>query len=199
MKHIFLLFIGITLIACNGSKTSSASGPAVDLTGFSQTKINGSNTSYAMQTELNGSAMLSEGMVDGNVQHGLWMTYHPDETNKVHTITNYVNGVMNGPYMEFNKRGQIEKRVTYLNNQIHGLYAEYKFGRPLKEYIYDNGVLNGVSKEYSDRGKLVKETSYKNGELHGTTSQYDEEGNVVLQYEYKNGNKISGGIVPKSE
>ena len=106
---------------------------------------------------------------------------------------------MNGPYLEMNNRGQIEKRITYLNNQIHGLYAEYKFGRPLKEFMYDDGVLNGLSKEYSDRGKLIKETNYKNGQLDGTIKQYDEAGNIILEYVYKNGEKISGGIVKTQE
>ena len=68
-------------------------------------------------------------------------------------------------------------------------------GHFLKEYNYNGGILDGLSKEYNDRGKLIKETNYKKGQLHGMIKQYAEDGAVILEYEYKNGEKISGGIV----
>ena len=194
MKYI-ILFISILIIySCKDAPPPAAGG--IDLSGFQLNKVNGTDSEYAVQKANNGS-LLAEGIVVNGIQSGMWITYFADNDNKIKTIANYVNGNMNGPYIELNNRGQIEKRITYLNNQIHGLYAEFKFGRPLKEFLYDNGILDGVSKEYNDRGKLVKETSYKQGKLHGNIIQYDEEGNILLQYEYKNGEKVSGGIVTK--
>ncbi len=195
MKYSILILI-VFVISC--SDAPAPSGTALDLTGYEQFKVNGTSTEYAVRKANNG-AMLAEGMVVSGVQNGIWMTYFPDNNNKIKTIANYVNGNMNGPYLELNDRGQIEKKINYLNSQIHGTYAEFKFGRPLKEYQYDEGVLDGLSKEYNNRGKLIKETNYKKGKLHGIIKQYDDDGNVILEYEYKNGEKISGGIVPKSE
>lgn len=190
--RILLLFTLLTVISCG--KSPVPNGNTYDLRGYDVAKVKGTNTEFAVQKSESG-ALISEGMVTNGVQNGIWVTYFEGDENKMKTIANYVNGSMNGPYMEMNNRGQLEKRITYLNNQIHGLYSEYKFGRPLKEYNYDSGILDGLSKEYNDRGKLVKETNYKQGQLHGTIKQYDEGGALILEYEYKNGEKISGGIV----
>ena len=198
MKYTFyLLCLSFSLLSC-GKKQISVPG-GMDLSAFELKNVDGSTSSYAIKQD-ESSNILEEGMITDGLQNGTWVTYHTgDDANKIKVVTNYVNGQMNGPYMEFNNRGQIEKRSTYLNSQIHGLYSEYKFGRPLKAFMYQEGILNGISKEYSDRGKLAKETAYKNGKLHGTIRQYDEEGSIILEYEYKDGEKISGGIVPKSE
>ncbi|WP_235298397.1 toxin-antitoxin system YwqK family antitoxin [Portibacter marinus] len=195
MRFYILLFLSAILLTQCEEKPESVPG-GIDLSNFETKAINGSNAFYVVKKGPAGNN-LEEGMVVNGLQDGTWVTYWPDgdDMNKIKSVISYVNGVVNGPYMEFNNRGQVEKRVTYVNNQYHGLYSEYKFGRPIKEYMYDEGILDGVSKEYSDRGKLTKETGYKEGKIHGTYRQYDEEGNVVLEYEYKDGEKISGGIV----
>ncbi len=192
MKKILLYLLLFSAISCTEKPLPPAG--ALNLSGYKLSDIDGSEVQYGFQLGINGS-MASEGMLTNGVQNGMWLTYFPDEENKVQSISNYVNGTMNGPYIEMNNRGQIEKRITYINNKIHGLYSEFKFGRPSKEFMYDNGTLDGISKEYNDRGKLIKQTSYKQGKLHGEIIQYDDDGAIILKYEYKNGEKVSGGIV----
>ena len=193
MKYLFITVTFLSLIAC-GSKSNPSVPGGIDLSGFQMSEIDGSETQYGL-LQLEDGKFSAEGMVKNGIQDGMWITYFADEENKINTIVNYVSGKMNGPYIELNNRSQIEKRITYLNDQVHGLYAEYKFGRPKKEYFYNNGILDGVSKDYNDRGKLIKETSYKKGQLDGDIISYDEEGTEILRYKYKNGEKVSGGIV----
>ena len=195
MKNLILLLGFTLLISCN-KKAAVAPGARVDLSDFEVNKVEGSDSEYAILNNPDGG-IYAEGMVKNGMQDGIWIVYFDEDgsENRIKTISNFVNGKLNGPYIEMNNISQMEKRITYLNNQIHGLYSEYKFGRPLKEFFYKNGILDGISKEYNDRGKLLKETSYKDGQLHGSIKQYDEDGNIVLEYEYKNGEKISGGIV----
>lgn len=198
MKYLFNLFC-LTLIFASCKENTPTSVPGgIDLSGFELKKIDGSTSTYAIQTDDAGNP-LQEGMLSDGLQDGTWITYHTGEVNKIATISNFVDGVLNGPYLEFNARGQIEKKSNFINNQIHGLYSEFKFGRPLKDYMYKDGTLDGISKEYSDRGDLIKETSYKNGELHGSIKQFDAEGNLMLEYVYKNGKKVSGGIVSSEQ
>ena len=195
MKNLIgLIFIVLLMANCDDKPASVPGG--IDLSAYETKAIKGSEAFYAVKKGTAGN-ILEEGMIVTGLQDGTWVTYWPDgdDMNKIKTVTSFVDGTINGPYMEFNNRGQIEKRVAYVNNQYHGLYSEYKFGRPIKEYMYSDGILDGVSKEYSDRGKITRETGYKAGKIHGEYKQYDEEGNVVLEYEYKNGEKISGGIV----
>ncbi len=196
MKHLLFVLMIAGMVACNKTSTSTSTpGAGINLTGYELEKVNGTDTEYAVLKNPDGT-LLAEGMIKNGVQDGIWITYFEgEESNRIKTISNFVNGKMNGPYIEMNNRSQIDKRTNYLNDQVQGLYAEYKFGRPLKEFNYKDGVPDGLSKEYNDRGKLIKETSYKNGNLHGIIKQYDEDGNVILEYEYKNGEKVSGGIV----
>ena len=194
MKNIFYFLSILIFFSCGNSGTSSSSGPEFDLTGYNSSKINGSSSEFVFNLAGSGS-LLNEGMVKNNVRDGVWISYYNDNDNRINIIANYDNGVLSGPYMELNDRGQLEKKMNYVNNEIHGLYVEYRFGRPEKAYMYDNGILHGVSKEFDNRGNLIKTTSYKNGELHGDIIQFDSDGNEILRYEYKNGEKISGGIV----
>ena len=194
MKSLLtLICLSFLIISCGKKQITVPGGK--DLTGYEINDIDGSTSSYVIKKDENGN-IIEEGMITDGIQNGTWITYFPEESNKMKTVINYVNGAMNGPYLEFNDRGQIEKKQSFTNNKIHGLYAEYKFGRPLKEYMYHDGMLDGYSREYSDRGNLRKEALYKKGKLDGLFKQFDEEGNVVLEYEYNNGEKV---IISKNE
>jgi len=186
MKNLIVLILFICAVSCN-KPGAGASGTPVDLTGFEKVGVKGTDTDYVVLKQPNGN-LLAEGIVNDSVQNGIWIVYFEEEEGtRIKSISNFVNGKLNGPHIEMNNRSQLEKRINYLNDQIHGLYAEYKFGRPLLEYNYNMGILDGPSREFSDRGKLIKESNYQNGKLHGFFRQYDEDGKVLLEYEYKNG------------
>jgi antitoxin component YwqK of YwqJK toxin-antitoxin module len=105
--------------------------------------------------------------------------------------------MLNGPYIEFSNRSQIEKEVNYANNKYNGKFAQYKFGRTEKEITYRDNVLDGPSIEYNTKGDKQKEVNYKNGKLDGKWRTFNEEGEVTLEYIYKDGEKVSGGIIEK--
>jgi antitoxin component YwqK of YwqJK toxin-antitoxin module len=64
---------------------------------------------------------------------------------------------------------------------------------------YVNGELQGIMSEYDGRGNLQKETNFNKGQPHGDMLFYDESGDLMMQYKYENGNKLSGGIIEKEE
>jgi antitoxin component YwqK of YwqJK toxin-antitoxin module len=57
--------------------------------------------------------------------------------------------------------------------------------------------MEGVLYEYHRTGNVKKEVHYKNGLQHGLFRYYDPDGNLTLEYEYRDGEKVSGGIVPE--
>ncbi|NBC08007.1 MAG: hypothetical protein GVY26_12510 [Bacteroidetes bacterium] len=139
-------------------------------------------------------ALAEEGRMRDGQKVGTWITYHPDGDFPAKMVT-YADGNYHGPYFEFNDRGQIKLKAHYRNNLLHGDWASYRFGRPLKKAHYKNGELDGLYLEYDMKsGKLQKEINYKEGQQHGTFRFYDLSGNVIAEYEYKNGEKISGGM-----
>ncbi len=176
MKNIFLLSFALFLISCGNGSTSAVTAE------------------IAEKTDPNGLITERKQITNGQ-NTGVLVEYYPEKglPKKVVTLD---NEVFDGPYMEFNNRGQIEKMANYKDNQLHGDYATYKFGRVIEKSTYQNGKLHGMYRSYfNNSDKLQKEAEYKNGVQHGVFKQYNEEGKVVLEYEYNNGEVVKGGMV----
>lgn len=178
-------------MSCNNQSTAASVGN-VDLLGFTKVSIPGSDVTLVTKKDQEGK-MLEQGFIRNGQKNGSWTIFHDNESIK--SITNFINGVLNGAYLEFNKRGQLEKRVEYLDNQFDGLYSEYKYGRPLKEITYENGVQQGPFRIWNDMGKLTQRGQNKNGKLNGTLQYFNDDEELIMQYEYKEGEVESGGMV----
>ena len=196
MKQLIILFGFVLLLSsCGGGGNSTpAIGASIDLSGFEIQDVPGTTSQKAVKRTPAG-VLLEEGILEGGKRNGMWVTYHA--SNEIpKTIVNYVNDVSSGVYYSFNERGQLEEMRGYLNNELDGKWGKYKFGRTTEEAMYKNGKYHGVYKSYFSNSDLVqKEFNYKNGELHGSYKFYNEDGKVTLEYEYDNGEKLSGGIV----
>ena len=133
------------------------------------------------------------------------MTYHPPRNSnvrgesRIQNLETYQGGKLEGVALEFDRRGQIIKKAYYRNGELHGAYVTYKFGRPLEIIPYDNGVIDGKVVKYYQGGKVREEIEYKDGLQHGMYNHYNENQKLDMQYEYKNGEKISGGIIESNE
>jgi hypothetical protein len=99
------------------------------------------------------------------------------DSGRVWKIENYTNptysedpeaavldSVLQGPFVEFYKNGNIRAEATFINNFLNGAYREY----------YQNGFI-------SCQGTLL------NGKLEGEYTQWDEEGNRKFKAFYVNG------------
>ena len=196
-KSVFLLLaFSLTLIACKDKdpivETKSGTG---DLKGFQIAPLPGSQYQSAVLVE-NGRTIV-EGYIDAaNKKTGQWVEYIPE--GDIALIENFIDGNREGMVLKFTNHGQIENKSYYKQGSLHGPWVQYKFGKVVEERNYDMGKLDGVVKKYTDRTwKLAQEIEYKQGKQHGFFRHYDEEGNVTLEYEYKDGEKVSGGIVEK--
>jgi len=88
--------------------------------------------------------------------------------------------------------------ATYKDNKLNGSWGELRFGRPEMTANYKDGELDGIRREYDySTGKLLKEASFKAGQLDGLVRDYDEEGRVMVEYMYREGEKISGGVIER--
>lgn len=188
MRH--LLFVSactLILLACQPKATNQPI-PG-DLADYEIVDIPGTPVKKTVKKYADGS-VLEEGRLLNGLRTGTWFTYTV-EGGFPEKIMSYANGMANGPYYAFNERGQIEIEAYYQDNKLHGNWAEYKFGRPVKEAAYTDGQLDGIYREYkAGSGKIQKEIEYKNGQMDGAYLFYDDDGNIVLDYQYKNGEKV---------
>lgn len=192
-----LLFLFVSTLFFASCSTSTNTGAAANLEGYQTEVIDG--TSITKATKKSGAGeIIEQGYVSNGKRNGIWMTYYEgDDAGKIKTIASYSDGILSGPYLELSNRGQIETEVNYENNMYHGKFVTYKFGRLTKEVNYNKNALDGVTIEYDNRGNKQKEINYKDGKQHGMMRYYNEEGDVIVEYEYKNGEKVSGGMVEK--
>jgi len=192
MKDTLLLLLLIILSSCGNNNTSTVSTTG-NTAGFELSDVSGSNWQKAIQKGEDGAIAL-EGHFENGIRQGMWMEMDANGTPK--KVFNYANGVLNGTYAEYNERGQPELICGYKNDQIDGRYAKYKFSRVEEEMYYKNGVLEGISKKYyKNKDQIQTETTHKNGKRNGPERYYNEEGKMTLEWIFKNGEKVSGGIV----
>lgn len=174
------------------TKTEAATG---DLAGFELTEIPGSQIKYAVKKNAAGQTVVEGYILEGK-RTGQWIEYSPD--GELSLIENYVNGKKEGTSLKFALRGQVELRSRYHQGELDGMYTQYKFGKVIEQRPYTMGKLDGTVRTFEDRTwKLKQEVQYKDGKQDGFFRYYDDAGNVSLEYEYKNGEKVSGGIVEK--
>lgn len=194
MKYLFGMFMITILASCGGSGASAPAAAPTDLAGFISEKINGTDAELSTKKDAAGK-IAEKGIIRAGKKDGIFMTYHPN--GRIKTIGSYVNDQLNGVNLELSDREQVESKANYLNGVLHGPYATYKFGRATLELTYQNGKQEGPFTEYSDRGKMSKSGSFKDGKLHGTMKFFDDDENLTMEFEYENGEKVSGGIIEK--
>lgn len=196
---IFYLLLGITclLTSCAGDQDNSepvqSSVQAINLGEFQLTEQPG-GYQRAVKYGPDGK-ILEEGMLKNGKRNGTWIVYHANKPYPA-SVSNFVEDEYSGPYLQYSNVGQLELLCHYTANQLDGEFIKYKNARILEEGSYKNGQYDGLYKRYYPNKEIVQqEANYKNGQLDGKSSYYSEEGALMMEYEYKDGEKIGGGIV----
>ena len=119
--------------------------------------------------------------------------------NKGNIIYEIKNGVRNFEIKIKDSRFDSEKmriiyEKNYLNNKGFKKGKEYNFyNQLLYEGEFLNGERNGKGKEYDDyNGKLMYEGEFIDGKRNGKGKEYNDEGKVIFEGEFKNGDIWNG-------
>jgi len=194
MKYLSLALL-VLMIACKKPAQNNNTAPAEvkgtgELKDFVLIDIPGSDAKLAQKKDMNG--LVSEaGIVRKGKKNGQWYSQYPD--GRMMSIRQYLDDKVEGWFMTFDDRGRIVQQTLYKDNYIDGPCKIYKQGsRLIKEAYYSKGKLNGVVKEFHERGYIQKETNFKMDKIDGKVRFYNDKGEVTLEYEYKDGVKISG-------
>jgi len=198
-KNAMLLIISILTLTISSCKPGDAKTATPgeegtgDLAGMLMEEIPGTNIKCARRLDVGGNVHI-EGYVENDKKTGQWIEYTSE--GDIALINHFVNGMLEGTSMRMSFRNQVDLRLNYKQNKMHGAWTAYKFGKVVETRSYKDDKLEGTSRMYDDRTfKLKQEVEYKDGKQDGFFRYYDEDGNVTLEYEYKNGEKISGGMV----
>lgn len=191
---VYVLACLLAIGGCKPAAPESSAGTG-DFTGFELTDIPGSTIKIALRKDAAGKTF-QEGFVMDNKKTGQWIEFNNE--GDIASIENYVNGLLEGSALKMSFRGQVDQKFTYHLGQLHGRWVQHKFGKIIEERNYNMGKLDGVVKTYDDKSwKLRQEAEYKDGLQDGFFRYYDDNGTVTLEYQYKKGEKVSGGMVNK--
>jgi antitoxin component YwqK of YwqJK toxin-antitoxin module len=122
------------------------------------------------QFKENGKLIFTENFKTDSL-HGVRTTYYsfdddPQKKEKVSSIANYSNGLLDGEYSEYFDFGGARAKGTYLNGRKHGVWEDYQpTGKHLAFTRYKNGVKHGWCMAYDPSGKEVSRVYYYKGQL----------------------------------
>tara|TARA_Y100001978_G_C23655629_1_gene415873 strand:+ start:171 stop:1148 length:978 start_codon:yes stop_codon:yes gene_type:complete len=147
-------------------------------------KRHGSDTSYFAS----GCPYSSQNYVSG-VLHGTSTSYF-DSTNRVKTIVNHYMGLLYGPFIVFNRKGDTLKYQEYANNRISGIKKSYYDNSKIKKKVgYKDGLLHGSQINYSLDGKKELEVGYFEGLKHGSWIYYFDDESIAREEFWDKGKK----------
>lgn len=191
-----LILSSLVCILCSCKPDAPKSGTGTgDLTGMALESIPGSAVQYARQIDTINKTRI-EGFVENGMKTGQWIEYNTQ--GEISWIKSYVNGLLEGTSLRMTFRNQVDLMVNYKQDVQDGPWTSYKFGKVIEQRNYKDGKLDGTVMTYDDRTfNLRQEVQYKDGLQDGYFKYYDDQGNVSLEYEYRKGEKVSGGIVEK--
>ncbi len=193
---LIIILIGFTIYknmdgGSNSNNGSTPEGP-VDTNAYTIIEVAGTPVKL-MEKYGENNTLIESGETLNDLKTGIWTTYYPN--GRVKSISSYLAGELNGVQVNLSNKGHVELQAFYKNGLLEGNWTTYKNGsRKQEERVYYLGKLNGINRHY-EGGKLQKEIGFKNDVQHGIFKYYDKQGNVIMEYEYENGEKISGGIV----
>jgi antitoxin component YwqK of YwqJK toxin-antitoxin module len=143
---------------------------------------------------------------EGNYyNHGLYT--HFDEKGRVIGTGDYREGkrqgkwqrwfaanegaMFTGPmFKEF--QGPFASEVTYLNDQIHGVWRVFDGkGRKASEWEFASGKPHGKSVWFYPAGRVRREIVYKEGEIDGEVIEYALDGKVTQRDKYITGRRLA--------
>jgi antitoxin component YwqK of YwqJK toxin-antitoxin module len=141
----------------------------------------------------NGNIIGSKTYVNGKLQ-GESVAYYGN--GRVKSVYYFTNGCVNGEHTEYYDNGQLRKKCCYNSvGQLQGKYVEYYENGILEQecnYSFANpylsGKLHGKFTRYHANGKIYIDTMYKCGLQHGDYTEYLEDGELVRQVKFHNGN-----------
>lgn len=191
MKNLRLLTLVIVLFGCEGNKTVEESTPA----GFADLPAGAIQESYPdndhmVRATVYGTdrVVLQQGDYVDGIRQGVWTEFHPN--GFVKQVVGYVNGNKQGQQLELDNRGQLLVRSTYYQGELHGDYVKYNRTRIKEKKSYDKGKQNGQNEIFYANGTVMEQSNYVDGQMDGPAKWFDQEGNVTIEYLYKNGELI---------
>ncbi|MEM6724030.1 MAG: hypothetical protein AAF598_08330 [Bacteroidota bacterium] len=198
MKDLLLLAFLISIFSCTNGEYQSPINPDPSITpetaSAEATALPYSeDASLQLSSLINAeNQMIDQGLLNNGRKHGAWLNY-TDTYNRqnLNTVYNYIDGTKHGPYLIMDNGASLKETGTYYEGQLHGTRTVFARGKIVETVNFQKGQLHGLTTRFYDDGKTKKEEgNYLNGKRDGIHKWFDQEGQVIIEYTYKDGEQV---------
>jgi uncharacterized protein len=139
-------------------------------------------------------AVSSEGFIKNGRPEGFWKSYYITGIKKSEgKRTNYL---LDSIWIFYDQAGDTTEKINYLYGKKNGWYYKYKKEPGKGVYVWSRELFAGDKKEgtayvYFPDGKIQQTISYNDGKMQGLSKEFDENGNIITLLEYNNDFLIS--------
>ncbi|CAN5198682.1 hypothetical protein BH09BAC5_BH09BAC5_20770 [soil metagenome] len=133
-------------------------------------------------------AKWQEGRYKDSQKMGVWIEYFP--TGKTKSELTFVNNRPNGHAIMYNDNGKKAEEGTWVGSRWVGDYKLfYDDGTPRQSFNYSQlGQRDGTQNYYHPNGKVAITVDMKGGKEQGWKKEYDENGNLIRETFFADGN-----------
>ena len=118
------------------------------------------------------------GKIDGPM-----VSYHSN--GMVYEVINFINGLKEGDFKEFDSTGRLAEEGSYKNNLKTGEWVLYNnLGSKFEVVNFVEGKEHGIAKTYHTNGNVSSIGTYKAGEPTGTWISYNKDGIETERLKY---------------
>ena len=148
---------------------------------FSQDTVSGNE--YTILKHDNG-VISSEGIMRNGLPDGYWKSYN--KKGILISEGNRKDFLLDSLWKFYNDEGKLTMSVNFLKGKKEGKKLTFLSEETIEEY-FKNDKKIGIEKHFDSTGKLIKEIPFENGLEEGIAKEYNEDGIIILLTEYKNG------------
>jgi len=151
------------------------------LLSFSQDTI--SSNGYVTLKHDNGK-IASEGTMREGLPDGYWKSYN--KKGILISEGNRKEFLLDSLWKFYNEEGKLSMSINFLQSKKDGKKMTYLAEETIEEY-YKNDKKIGKEKHFDIQGRLINEIPFENGLEEGVAKEYNDKGIIILLTEYKNG------------
>lgn len=186
LKSIFSGILFAILVQCKPTIQGKS-----EILNYDLIKTEGSDVRTVIKTDSLGNKLIEGNIINGK-KNGSWITY--TASGQIADITNYIDDVKQGPYLKLS--GQtVAEQGSYKNDKYHGIRIKYLYGHIDEKIDFKDGIRNGWARKFYSNGNVQREMEILDSVQVGIYRFYGEDGTLQIEERFKNGKKVSGGIV----
>ena len=102
----------------------------------------------------------------------------------------FKEGYLDGPTELFDETGELSAIINFERDLVQGVSRFWNKGQCVREANYKDGLLEGLTEDFTADGILIQRATYLRGQLDGAIVRFWLNGNIMEETDYSEGEII---------